>query len=843
MKRLFFLPLLLLGMTVKAGAPYSTDSLTSPIHIQPPVSETSIEVQSPSGTLTLTIGIQNKNPFYSVSKDKRTIINPSELGVKYGDVAYTEFDDMTSDKLEEINETYTLGHGKRSTYVNNCKELTVTFANNKSHDHLTMVFRVYDDAVAFRYTKTDGPGTYVWDEEKTEFCFNSFQRCWVQEEYVPSYERLFEGYDWQDLDFTSYGDADYGYCVPMLVQTDLDDAWCLITESASLSTIAASTLVPGEKDLSIGLRLMKHGNKLGNHSTESRFTVPFTSPWRTIIIGTLAQIVESTVTQNLSPANVIGDDSWIKPGRVAWNWAAEDGSQALNQAMARRYTDMAAYFGWEYNLLDEGWDGKLNVEEEVDYASKKGVGLILWFNQDHFQNDATTIYNELKKYADMGIKGFKIDFFEDDRQEQLSKYEKILDAAQKLHLFINFHGCTKPSGLDRTWPNLLSMEACYGNEQFMVNSEATPASHVVNLCLTRNVLGSMDYTPLKWGTSTNSVRSIYNNTWGQQLSMCVAFESALFHSCDTPENLTYSVAVPLLRRLPVAWDDIRCLEALPDQYVTIARRKGDEWWVATMANDSRNANISTDFLEEGKTYFAHIYRDGDYSYEVKAEVRKGVTKGQSITIPVLRSGGAIVVFTTDETMGFPHDRTYEAEHYNQGGTIEEDSRLFGGKCVSDLGGDRCLVFTDVMASTTGEYAVTLYYCADSPTTLYVETADGVRTHLSLLQPGGGDLEDPGEDIGFRTVLVTLKEGPNTLIIGNDDGGEAPMVDHITVRPTAFPPASADECLNADGHPLVDAIVSPSVTPTPNNNIYNLSGQQVSVPTKGFFIINGKKIKR
>lgn len=764
-----------------------------------------IEVKSPSGTLTLTVGIKDNKPFYSVAKGSHDVIKHSALGVRYGDVCLFDFDGVANDKTKTVSDTYQMRHGKRSTYVDYCKELTATFANSKNNNRLTMVFRVYDNAVAFRYVKSDGAGTYVFDDEQTEFCFSTFRKCWVMNRYTPSYEAHFRCHKWDELKTTKYKDADYGYCMPMLVQTDSDDAWCLLTESASLSSTAASSLIRGEKEGTLGLKLLKHGNKVGKGPTESLFTVPFQSAWRTIIIGSLAQIVESNVTQNLSPKSIAADNSWIKPGRVAWNWAAEDGSQQLDSDMCRRYTDMAAYFSWEYNLLDEGWDGKLDVKAEIEYARQKGVGLILWFNQDHFKGNATDIYNDMKQYADMGVKGFKIDFFEDDRQQQLEKYEWILDAAQKLHLLVNFHGCTKPSGLDRTWQNLLSMEGVFGNEQYMCFPDCTPASHVINLCLTRNVIGSMDYTPLKWGMSTNSIRSIADNTWAQQLAMCVAYESGLFHSCDTPENLTYSIAVPLLKRLPVAWDDIRCLEAKPDQYVTIARRKNDEWWVATLSNDNRTVSINTDFLEEGKKYYAHIYRDGNYRYEVKSEIRKGIVKGHTIDIPVMQNGGATLVFTTDADMGFDHERCYEAEHYNQGGTIGTDTRLFGGKYVSNLGGNRRLKFTDIVAPTAGQYAVTIYYRADSPTNVFVETENGIKTRLSLLQPGIRDNYHPGENIGFRTALVSLKQGMNTLTIGNDEDGNAPMVDHIAVRPVSFPPAHDYECLTADGLSLENAI--------------------------------------
>ena len=348
------------------------------------------------------------------------------------------------------------------------------------------------------------------------------------------------------------------------------------------------------------------------------------------------------------------------------------------------------------------------------------------------------------------------------------------------------------------------MEANYGGEMYMFWPQLTPAYHMVNLALTRNVLGSMDYTPLKWGMSTNSVRSIDNSTWAQQLALTVAFETGEFHPSDTPENLDYSVAEPVLKMLPVAWDDIKCLDAQPDNYVTIARKKGNNWWVATITNGARTATISTDYLDAGKTYYAHIYRDGDYRYEVRSEVRQGITKGTNLTIPLLQYGGALVIFTTDANVAYPHDRTYEAEYYNQGGNIENDNRLFGGKFVSNLNANNKIVFTDVVAQRAGQYAVTLYYRANSATKAYVQANDGAKVQMNMVQPGVRDNSHPGENIGFRTALVTLKKGLNTLTIANDQGGNAPMVDHITVRPTAFPAAQASDILTIDGKKFANA---------------------------------------
>lgn len=735
-----------------------------------------VVVKSPNQKISLTVAVNaSGQPYYSVTCNGNAVISQSVLGVKYGDTEYYTFDKgIRSQAINTINETYTLPHGKRSTYINNARELTVTFVNSDGNN-LRMVFRVYNDAVAFRYTLQDGEGKIQYSDEASEFNFANFQNA-VCTKYGKGNSEYWVESTWANLNEAN------GYSEPMLVQAG-NDNYVLVTEAAALSSIGTSKIVKGTKTGGLKLKLVDEGSR--NVSSDSYVTTPFESPWRTLIIGTLQDVVASTAVENLSPASKITDTSWIKPGRVAWNWAGEDGSNDCTQAMSQKYVDMAAEQGWEYTLLDEGWQGKTNVRDIVNYANEKNVGILLWFNQKEFASDYQSIYNKMKVYADLGIKGMKIDFFDDDRQDVLKKYENMLQAAADLHLLINFHGCTRPSGLERTWPNLMTMEAVYGGEMYMYWSGLINGAHTVNLVLTRNVIGSMDYTPLKFGSAIGAVKD--NISWGQQLALMVAYESALQHCSDAPGNQSYSMAQPVMKILPTAWDETRLIEGKPSHYATIARRKGNNWFVAAISADARTTTLKPDFLDAGKKYYAYIYNDTPKRYDLQETILKNITSSSEIRLSLLKNGGATIVFST-ELLNSAHAQSLEAEDYNQGGTVSNDNEA--GSYVSNIGGNKKVVFTNVKADRAGSYAVTLYYIAKAATTGYLQANDGSQKAISFVNPNvktnnGGET---GKTIGFKTVTIDLNEGNNTLTFGSN--GTAPGLDHITVRP-AFDYAASD----------------------------------------------------
>lgn len=748
-----------------------------------------VVVRSPNNRIALTVNVNSSGQaYYSVTRDNKAVINQSVLGIKYGDTEYNTFTRVSQSRTTVINETYTLPHGKQSTYVNNARELTVTFAKADG-DFLRMVFRVYNDAVAFRYTLQDGDGRIQYSDEASEFNFANFQNA-----VCTNYSKGNSEY-WNESTWANLNNAN-GYSEPMLVDAG-NDTYVLVTEAAALSTIGTSKIVKGTKTGSLKLKLVDEGSR--NVSSDSYITTPFESPWRTLIIGSLQDVVASVAVENLSPASKIEDISWIKPGRVSWNWAGEDGSNDCTQAVSEKYVDMAAEQGWEYTLLDEGWQGRTNVRNIVNYANKKNVGILLWFNQNEFGNDYNSIYNKLKTYADQGVKGMKIDFFDDDRQDVLKKYENILQAAADLKLLINFHGCTRPSGLERTWPNLMTMEAVYGGEMYMYWAGLMRGSHTVNLALTRNVVGPMDFTPLKFGSAIGAVKD--NISWGQQLALMVAYESALQHCSDAPGNQSYSMAQPVMKILPTAWDETRLIEGKPSHYVTIARRKGNNWFVAAITADARRTTLKPDFLDAGKKYYAYIYNDTPKRYDLQETIYKNITSDSEIPLSLLSNGGATIVFST-ELLNSAHAQSLEAEDYNQGANISNNNEA--GRYVSNIGGNRKVVFTNVKAEKKGTYAVTLYYIANAATTGYLQANNGKQVAIDFVNPNvktnnGGET---GKTIGFKTVTIDLNEGNNTLTFGSN--GTAPGLDHITVRPTFDYAASASDATGIPVYTTLEA---------------------------------------
>ena len=345
--------------------------------------------------------------------------------------------------------------------------------------------------------------------------------------------------------------------------------------------------------------------------------------WRFALVGDLGDIVESSLPLALGRRARITDTEWIRPGRAAWSWWADSTSpQRLETQQA--YVDAAAARGWEYVLVDEGWDATW-VPELVRYAAAKNVRILLWTHWRDLE-DPRARAARLDRWAGWGVAGVKVDFLQSDRRRRIAVYDAIARAAARRRLVVSFHGCTLPRGLQRTWPNVLTMEAVRGAEYAKAGS--VPAAHDVDLVFTRNVVGSMDYTP---------ALTARGSTPGHQLAAAVAFESGLQHLADTPEAYAAHPAEDaLLRALPVAWDDTRLLGGAPGRHATLARRSGDEWWIASLhAGAATERTVALGFLPSGRPYRATIVAD-----DLHAE--RTVTAADTLTVPVAADGGFTV---------------------------------------------------------------------------------------------------------------------------------------------------------------------------------------------------------
>lgn len=533
--------------------------------------------------------------FYQVQLRGVSVINPSPLGVHLFGAENDFVGNLTLRDVRDvvIDETYTMPSGKRAIHRNYANEKTLTFANSAGQ-MVDIIFRAYDDGIAYRY-HFHGAGLRDLMDEVTGFSVPSGATAWMQS-YMPFYENFYTR-GVVGKDFTSGH-----YAFPALYTTQ--GAWALLTEAAVYSDFAAGRLVAsGAAD---GMFRMDHPDMMLSA------TLPWATPWRVAIIGqTLADVVESVLVDNLNPPAQSPDTSWIRPGRVAWSWWS-DSDSPRSLPKQRAFVDLAQAMGWEYVLVDEGWNPRW-IPDLVTYANARGVGVLLWARWTDL--DSPYEYAELLPlWKSWGIKGIKVDFMNSDSQTVMQFYDDISRATFEQRLMINFHGATIPRGQRRHWPHIMSYEAVRGAEYYKFRSLADPTTeHTTTLPFTRNVVGPMDYTPV-----TFSARERVT-TAAHELALAVVFESGLQHFADAPRFYTSSVGRPFLSAVPARWDETRLLDGYPGEFAVVARRHGDVWYIGAInAGVARTINLSLTFLEQNR-YAAYTYRDDANANEIAAQ--------------------------------------------------------------------------------------------------------------------------------------------------------------------------------------------------------------------------------
>ncbi|MBO7119234.1 MAG: glycoside hydrolase family 97 catalytic domain-containing protein [Bacteroidaceae bacterium] len=778
---------------------------------EPPVDMSdALAATSPDGNLEVKVKAdESGRAFYAVTLAGTPVLAPSQLGIEGRSIFPSG---LTEHSIEDVSDPYDLMHGKASHVDNHYTELRTTFSGSTPEEQLTVVFRIYDDAVALRYEMESGSLTH-FEHERTEFNFATFKQA-LALEYHKSYEWYYYLHPWEEL-VSSPGNKN-GYCEPMLVQVN-SDTYALLTEACHIGQHAGSKIVQGSKQGSLRMELVATNDA----DTVSTITYPFASAWRTLIVGGLSDIVESTAVQSLNPAPD-GDFSWVKPGRVAWNWAGEDRKNTGDINVAKRYVDLAQHLGWEYVLIDEGWENNINLSTFVSYARQHDVNVIVWYHQNKFTDSYSACLSKFRSLANQGVKGVKIDFFEDDKQATIKKYQTLLRAAKTAKLMVDFHGSTRPTGWERTYPNLMTMEAVLGGEMLLDQPHMNQADHSANLVLTRNAIGPMDFTPTKLAQRTGSLKTHSNTdenpftTWSYQLALWTLFESGFQCLIDCPDNVIDSPFEPVLRQVPTAWDETLCLEADPTKYATLARRSGEDWFVATVSKNQRAVRIPLKFLEEGKQYTAYIYRDGTCSFDI-AYQKRTVTSATNLSISVKPNGGATVIITTDENRPYLRAISYEAESAI-GGTRQSNAHCSGGYNKSRIQNDTKLKFTRVKTDFAGEHALTLYYMLPEETRrAYIQVGDeGDKIYYDFHMRDDYD-RSKGLVLGMKTIYVQLQEGTNIIYYGCEDG-QAPDLDKISVTPT-------QETLD-----IYDGIREPGAVPTNVEQALRLDGDCIVCST-------------
>jgi hypothetical protein len=521
-------------------------------------------VTSPDGRLSVSVA-DSQLVVYSQGRKALELYSPALLaGLRFA---------------SDVRADYRMLSGKRSHCQNMAREY------HAEADGVRLVLRLYNDGLAFRY---EYDHLQALPAEHTSYRIPEGTRRWMQQ-WTDSYEGFFP----QDTtyrvapvpSFSGISRSAEGYNnrwgYPALIEP-VGGLFVLLTEANIERRQSASCLMnDGES-----YRVVPAEN--GSAVAGSWHT-----PWRVAVIGSLADVVESTLVTDVAEPCQIVDTSWIHPGVVSWvYWAYNHGSNDYD--IIRQYVDMAATLRLPYVLIDAEWDtmkdGK-TIEDAVGYAKSKGVKPMIWYNSSvGWVDGAPTPKYRLNKPEDRerefawceltGVAGVKIDFFSGDNQMNMDYCLDLLADAARHHLLVNFHGATIPRGWQRTWPNLLSTEGVYGAEWY--NNVATftqkAAAHNATLPFTRNVIGPMDYTPCAFTDSQHP----HITTHAHELALTVLFESGLQHLADRPESfLSQPMEVrQFLGQLPAAWDETRLLGGYPGEYVVLARRSGNTWYVA-----------------------------------------------------------------------------------------------------------------------------------------------------------------------------------------------------------------------------------------------------------------------
>jgi alpha-glucosidase len=386
-----------------------------------------------------------------------------------------------------------------------------------------------------------------------------------------------------------------------------------------------------------------------------------TFPWRVIGVADHdGDLITNQLVYLLESSSKVEDTSWIHPGKVAWDWWNDwnidgvDFHAGINTKTYEYYVDFAAKYGLPYIILDDGWyklgnllevTPDLNMDELVAYAKQKNVGLILWASWKTLDDQLIPALDQFEKW---GIKGIKVDFMQRSDQIMVNYFERVCREAAKRHMLVDFHGDQKPATMTRTWPNLINTEGVRGMEWSKWSWESDPA-HNVSLPFTRMFLGPLDFTPGAMRNATRKTFAPINSqpmalgTRCHQLGMYVVYEGPLQMLSDSPSNyLREPETMEFLAAVPTTWDETKVLDAKISQYVLLARRNGNDWYVGAMTDwTPRDLEVDFSFLPEG-SFALDAYQDGVNADRNASDYKKStqqITRTTKLKIHLAPGGG------------------------------------------------------------------------------------------------------------------------------------------------------------------------------------------------------------
>lgn len=637
----------------------------------PALSQEKATILSPDGRIQFVFTLTDSAPEYSVYFKKRVVILPSSLGLSFeksGEFAKG----LKTGKISFSKGTddYNLVVGKAKKIEDRYDEMTIPLRESGGRKRLIrLVVRVFNDGVAFRYEipRQSNWSAYALTAENTTFHLAGNPE--VLTAFLPGFGTAHEARH-QMWPFSQIK-TDTLMDMPTMVVFP-DSIYLAITE-AELVDYA-------------GMYLVKRGGVLrsilsplpGQQKVKVRAQLPHRSPWRVMLIGDhVGSLVESNMITSLNEPCKISDVSWIKPGTTDFHWWNGDimpdttFAPGINFEFNKYYIDFCARnhityhsvigyggFAWyksdaaNYAVVGPNTDvtqtvSSLDMQRVCDYARKRGVGIRVWVNWKAIYPNLERSFAQFEKW---GIQGMMVDFLNRDDQEMVNIQTQILEVAAKHHLHIQFHGAYKPTGLSRTFPNEFTREGTLNYENDKWGNIITPDDDI-SIPFTRGLAGSTDYhlggfraVPIS-KYKIQYTRPLVVGTRCHMLAMYIVLQSSLQMICDYPEAYEGQPGFDFLKDVPTVWDETKVVNAEVDHFITVARRKGSDWYIGTITDHHpRSLRIALNFLAEGR-YAAEIYSDGPDANEYPDRITKSritVTNNDTLSCEVAGGGGQVI---------------------------------------------------------------------------------------------------------------------------------------------------------------------------------------------------------
>jgi Glycoside hydrolase 97. len=628
----------------------------------------SFTLSSPDGNIQLRVAASEKLQ-WSVTHQSQTIILPSDISLALQDGQVLGLHPViTNSKTDKLHATISALNYKKDTVQDNCNQLTINCKGDCG-----VIFRVYNDGIAYRFFTTKKDSIIIKSEE-ANFNFADDDSAFIPYSNDPhnkdKYQCSFEN-TYQHIRLSQFVKDTVAFA-PILVEL-ANNKKAVITE-ADLEEYPGMFLTNGRSGNGLSgdfapyvlAQLQNERNpvqalvtKRAGYIAKTKGTRSF--PWRIVIISSNDKdLLNNDMVYRLASPSRIEDVSWIKPGKVAWDWwndwnvSRVDFRAGVNTATYKYYADFASANHIDYILLDEGWSDdrdimkivpEINLKEIIDYATKKNVGVWLWMGSYPLDEKMEEAFST---YSKMGVKGFKIDFMDRDDQNMVQYYYRIAKTAATHHIMVDFHGAYKPTGLQRTYPNIVNVEGVHGMEQLKWSNPDMPKFDVT-IPFIRMIAGPMDYTPgaMRNGTKQN-FRPIFSQPMSQgtrchQLAMYIMYEAPFEMLSDNPTiYMREQESVNFITSVPTTFNETISLDGKVSDYAVIARRKGNTWYVGAMNNwNPKEVMIDLSFLSSGN-YEAEIFKDGINAdrdaTDYKREVQK-VSSNDKLNVHLSSGGG------------------------------------------------------------------------------------------------------------------------------------------------------------------------------------------------------------